>query len=180
VERVVVEKSNFDEGAVDSASESVLVGGASPAPGGGDFDEAGERKGLIEMYGKALESFDRAVLAVAGGGLAISVTFLHDVAPHPVGRSLLWLWIGWIGLALSLSSIIASMLTGHRALEDALRGGKITKFTGYTTALNIAAGLTVVVGLLSLAGFAQINMFDAERTVTTPQAAAPSPCASSR
>jgi hypothetical protein len=153
--------SDFDSGAVVTASENGAPGGGvgPPPPGVGNFDEAGERKALIELYGKALENFDRAVVVISGGALAVSVTFLEKLAPHPVVASLNRLWIGWIGLAISLSSIILSMLAGHRALEDALEGKGLTNFTTLTTVLNFVAGVALVVGLLGLAAFAATNAF---------------------
>jgi hypothetical protein len=134
------------------------VGARALVANGKELDAA-ERASLEELYGKALEGFDRSIVTISGGALAISVTFVHEVAPNPVQSSFTALWIGWIGLALSLSFIVVSMLTGHKSLEDALEGKELTGYTGVTTFFNIAAAAMMVGGLLGLAWFAQDNMF---------------------
>jgi hypothetical protein len=135
----------------------------------GSEPSGAERASLVELYGKALEGFDRSIVTISGGAFAISVTFVHEVAPNPVESSFTALWIGWIGLALSLTFIVISMLTGHRALEDALGGKELTEFTAVTTFFNVAAAAMMVAGLLGLAWFAQDNMF------SKPQVTKPAP-----
>lgn len=128
-----------------------------------------ERKALIELYGKALEGFDKAIVVTSSGALVLSVTFLHDIAPKPPPGSLTSLWLGWIGLVLSLSLMIISMLTGQKALEDALAENKTAVFTTVTTWLNLASAVCLIIGLCGLAWFAQTNVFATQ----WPAAAAP-------
>lgn len=137
---------------------------------------AEERNSLIELYGKALEGFDKAIIVTSSGALVLSVTFLHDIAPKPPPGSLTTLWLGWIGLVLSLSLMIISMLTGQRALEDALAENKTAVFTHVTTWLNLLSAICLIVGLGGLAYFAQTNVFATQ----WPSAGSPTPCASSR
>lgn len=131
-----------------------------------------ERKSLIELYGKSLEGFDKAVVVTSSGALVLSVTFLHDIAPKPPPDSLTTLWLGWIGLVLSLSLMIISMLTGQRALEDALAENKTAVFTTVTTWLNLLSAICLIVGLGGLAYVAQTNVFVNQ----WPAPALPPPC----
>ena len=114
---------------------------------------------IVDLYGKALEGFDRSIVALTGGAIVLSVTFVHDVAPKPITSSLFWLWLGWGSLLFSLTCIIGSMLTGHKAIEETMETGQIKSFTAATTALNIASAIGLIVGLFGLAYFAQANLF---------------------
>ena len=41
------------------------------------------REWLVAAYGEATRSFDKAIMTLAGGALALSIAFVHDVAPKP-------------------------------------------------------------------------------------------------
>ena len=72
-----------------------------------------ERKTLIEMEVRSAESFDKAMITLSAGALGLSITFLHDIAPHP---RLIWLlWIAWGGFILSLLSTLLSFLLSQWA-----------------------------------------------------------------
>lgn len=132
---------------------------------------AEERRSLIELYGKALEGFDKTIVAVSSGAMVLSVTFLHDLAPKPTTASMIPLWVGWGGLLLCLVLIIISMLTGQRALELALEERKeVTRFSTITTWLNVTSAIALILGLGGLAGFAHVNMFQSDAAI------APGPC----
>lgn len=64
---------------------------------------------LSERYGKAL-------LALSGGSLALSVTFLEKIAPHPQNWSLGFLIAGWG----SLIVCVVSELLGMHASQEAI------------------------------------------------------------
>lgn len=61
------------------------------------------RQLLVEAHRKASEAYDKAVMSLAGGALAISITFVHEVAPKPSHKH--WLAVSWGLLALSLSGL---------------------------------------------------------------------------
>lgn len=137
-----------------------------------------ERKSLTELYGKALEGFDKTIVVTASGALVLSVTFLHDIAPNPNATSWTSLWIGWCCLILSLGVMIVSMLTGQQALEAALgeSASKTSVFTTITTGLNLTSAIFLIGGLVGLAWFAQANVFAQK----VPAVSGPIPCTSVR
>lgn len=65
---------------------------------------------LDELAFKTSERYDQWVLSLAGGALAVSITFLEKIAPHPAP------WTLWI-LALSWLSFIVSILAGFYAIH---------------------------------------------------------------
>jgi hypothetical protein len=129
-----------------------------------------ERAAVTELYGKALESFDRLLVMISGGALVLSLTFLHNLAPRPLASTAFWLWVGWGGLVLSLVLIVSSMLTGHKAIEHALENSGRTDYSTATTVLNITSVAFLVAGLIGLVMFAQRNMFASAcpDTITPP------------
>src|SRR5436190_18857803 len=54
------------------------------------------RNDSLEVSGR----YDKAVLALAGGALALSVTFLEKIAPHPRPWTFTFLILAWICLIL--------------------------------------------------------------------------------
>lgn len=118
-----------------------------------------DRKDAQDSYREALLSYDKTIVTVSSGALALSITFLHDLASNPLPSTAVWLWVGWGGLLGSLLVIIFSMLTGHVALERHLKEVPGNWFTGLTTWLNIVAAVGLLVGFFGLAQFAKANMF---------------------
>jgi hypothetical protein len=121
--------------------------------------EAEERRRLTNLHEKMTDSFDRAVMTLAGGALAVSITFIHEVAPHPKHTKVL-AW-AWIFFGLSLVVILWSFLTSERAIakmygqigqEDDIPRGKITGYLNW-----ISAG-AFVVGVAFLVLFAWLNL----------------------
>ena len=129
--------------------------------------QATYREWLVTTEHAASRDYDKAVLALAGGALGLSVTFLHGLVAKPVPCSLVWLGLAWSCLALSLLSILVSILTSQHALRRAIQqvddqtiraasrpGGWLS---GLTEGLNITAALTLVLGLVFLVVFALLN-----------------------
>lgn len=61
-----------------------------------------EREALRKDSLTVSERYDKAILLLGGGALALSVTFLEKIAPHPTPISLLALAIAWLGLITSI------------------------------------------------------------------------------
>jgi hypothetical protein len=74
-----------------------------------------ERTLLIEMEQKSADQHDKAILAVASGGLALSVTFLKDIAPHPLPETLKFLGLSWICFVIGILTILLSFQTSQSA-----------------------------------------------------------------
>lgn len=147
---------------LQAAPETVVAVNVEDSPAATVVVQDPDREGTIDIYKQALESFDRTMINVSGGALAVSITFLHDVAPSPTPWSLLPLIAGWGGLIGSLGAMIISMPVGHKAIELRLAGEDDTKMTTWTTRLNTTSVVTLFVGFLGLAAFAGMNMFAAK------------------
>jgi hypothetical protein len=110
----------------------------------------------------ASTAFDKAVTTLAAGGLALSITFVHDIAPEPVktGR----LAIAWTAFTLTLLFSMASFLTAgyaHRHLIKQLDKGQELTLGGWGVAthiLNLLSALGVTAGAAFMAYFAFANL----------------------
>jgi hypothetical protein len=120
----------------------------------------GERNRLLLLHQKATDSFDRAIMTLSAGALAISITFVHDVAPHPRHTSVLG--FSWLCFALSLLLILWSFLTSERVVVrmvnqldaevDNIPPGKLTDWA------NWASAATFILGVILLVIFAWLNL----------------------
>jgi hypothetical protein len=113
------------------------------------------RSGLLE----ATRSFDKTILTLAGGALALSVTFIGEV----VGKdpsSTNWLIAGWGSLVASLVINAVSYLTAERSFYNALhkRDQNALRWNRLTVMLNALSGGGLGLGLLWLALFAFRNI----------------------
>lgn len=61
-----------------------------------------ERDALREDALQSGERYDKAILSLAGGALALSVTFLEKIAPHPFGWTYGLLGLAWLCLILAI------------------------------------------------------------------------------
>jgi hypothetical protein len=120
-----------------------------------------ERARLVDHRLKASESFDRMVVTLAGGALGLTITFIHDIAPHP---RLLWsIYTGWALLALSLLFILLSYLTSIAAHDDIIEQmdeyvPSVRRPRQWTTWLNRSAAVLLVLGVIFVVTFACYNL----------------------
>ena len=73
------------------------------------------------LRGESLEisgRYDKSVLFLAGGALALSVTFIEKIAPHPFPWSFGILLIAWIFLILSVMLELHALATSQNALHQ--------------------------------------------------------------
>ena len=125
------------------------------------------RTSLLDLEQKMQASFDKAVMALSGGALGLSFTFLRDVAkanPLNFSRCLLAAWICW---GLSVTCVLCSFLTSAIALRHATKqtyaklidieivGGRFNTITKY---LNYAGGALFFLGLVFIVIFIGANM----------------------
>jgi hypothetical protein len=126
------------------------------------------RNHLVEARHSAMEDYDRAVLTFASATLALSVTFLHEIAPTPKPGTTWAVLAAWLLLGGSLVSTFLSIGTGIVGLGGAIKDfddGKTEKlerpggnWARSTDVLNVAAGIGFVLGLVLLSWFAAQNM----------------------
>jgi hypothetical protein len=132
-------------------------------------DQSGLKKyrdWLVSADYETSNAYDQAVMTLSGGALAISITFIHDIAPSPHPGTLSWLGTAWCAFGASIASILISKLTSQWALRKAMRqtddltiyshrpGGG---FSYLTNGLGIFAGLAFLIGVSTLAVFAVLN-----------------------
>ncbi len=73
------------------------------------------RKNLNDSLYQISDSFDKTIITLAGGALGLSITFIHEIAPHPDPTTLPTLTTAWAFLVAALLSILLSLLTSQRA-----------------------------------------------------------------
>ena len=128
----------------------------------GDEWASSWRDHLVSADHQASRDYDRTVTTLASGALAISLVFIHDVAPHPgyIG----WVVAAWGGFGLSLLLILASFLTSMDALRSEIRAldenrdTDLTFSTTTTMRLNRGAMVALVLGVVCLVLFAGLNL----------------------
>jgi len=130
-----------------------------------------ERSTLIEIEQKSADQHDKAILTISMGGLAVSVTFLKDIAPHPLPGTLWSIGVSWFFFVASMLTILASFLTSQiacrrqRDLLDELyqhgtRGAerKADWWASLTHRLNVVSYILVFLAVGFLAFFSWLNL----------------------
>lgn len=114
---------------------------------------------MVRRHGQLSDAYDRAVLTLSAGALALSVTFAGRLVKRPLDDS--WaLGVGWGLLVVSVLAITFSYipsLTGHTRVlqgrdDDAAEVGK------WADRLSIGGGVALALGLALLAFFAFKNL----------------------
>ncbi len=75
------------------------------------------RSESLEISGR----YDKSVLFLAGGALALSVTFIEKIAPHPLPWSFIILLVAWILLILAVMFELHALATSQNALHQQIR-----------------------------------------------------------
>jgi hypothetical protein len=125
------------------------------------------RQGLIDTQRKLNESYDKLLVTLSGGALALSIAFLKDVigSNEIVNPSLLL--ISWACFVVSLAAILGEILFGIHAHKNAIKqiddgtiyeqkvGGKSSNLS---TILHWSAAASLLVGLVLISIFAFYNL----------------------
>lgn len=125
------------------------------------------RKELLKLEQQMQSEYDKAILALSGGALGVSLTFLKDVCIKQGvhgGGFLLTAWMCW---GLSVTCTLASYYTSTKALRHAVKqtddrliylelaGGCLDRATKW---FNIFAGLLFLAGVVSIVIFVAQNL----------------------
>lgn len=114
------------------------------------------------------KSFDQSIVALAGGALGLSMTFVERFAPAP--QSTWFLGASWVSFVLALLAVLVSYEVGQAAyreeqdiLQQAMDGNHKAldaepRYTRWTARTNRLAIGFLVLGLLALARFVYINL----------------------
>lgn len=124
------------------------------------------RTHLVEARQKAFEDFDKTVLTLSGGALAVSITFIKDLlgsGPLYAKAFLLTSWSCWgTSLLTVLVSHYLSQLTLNRAIKEIDAGSRSQRpggmFRLFTLILNGLSGFLFVTGLIFLIVFVSGNL----------------------
>ena len=134
-----------------------------------------ERTLLIEMEQKSADQHDKAILAVASGGLALSVTFLKDIAPHPSPETLKYLGLSWTCFVVGILAILLSFQTSQSAcrkqrdfLDNLYQNGSDSqadknRWASWTNWLNWASYVLVFFAVVFFTFFSWLNLGKGDR-----------------
>jgi hypothetical protein len=150
-----------------------------------------DRQAYLKESLEISDRFDKAILALSGGSLALSLTFIEKIAPSPLDWSLWFLFVAWLlltfsvlfgiyALAASQMAIqreIAHLDQSYREFLEAYKTGDVltipnslpygNRAVGITQSLNILSLICLGFGILLLCVFSLINLH--ARTVASPQ-----------
>ncbi|MFA5529198.1 MAG: hypothetical protein WDA11_00885 [Thiohalomonadaceae bacterium] len=142
------------------------------------------REGLIETQRRLNESYDKLVVTLAGGALALSVAFLKDVVQFSDVVYPKLLITSWMLFVLSLAGILGEILFGIEAHKTAIKqidagtihNGKVGgKFSRLSTYLHRTSAAALLIGLMLLSIFAYLNTGEGDVREETPAEAATKP-----
>ena len=130
---------------------------------------------LTALEQKAYEDYDKALLAVSGGALAISIAFVKNIVGHDSYQHSYLLIFAWISWTLTILVVLGSFLMSQRALRKAIAqldteeketelGGIADRITGY---LNVTAGILFFVGVIFMVSFASLNLGESNVEATS-------------
>ncbi len=126
---------------------------------------------LLDARDRVRAAYDKAVLALSGGALALSFVYIRDVVgddgPIVAGNVLVW---SWISFAVSIAAILVAMLTSQEALRVTIRrvyDKKLPALEGgwhtiVTTFLRAFAAASFVLGVVLLALVLRQNLGEEE------------------
>lgn len=127
-----------------------------------------ERNQLVVSERETAHQFDKAVLTLAAGALALSIAFIEKVAPTPSPCSTYFLIGAWILFCLSILSTLMSFLTSQAAcrqqrdiLDSDIKGGSGCNSNAAATLtliLNYVSITFFIIGVFSLITFSTINI----------------------
>jgi len=119
------------------------------------------RRHLVESRQKAFEAFDRTLLTLSAGGLALSLSMVKELSL--AGRSSFNLMLGcWIFWLLSMTCTLVSFFASTQALGKAIHqvddgeavGRKVGgRWTTVVNVLNLAAMICFVAGSIFVVWF---------------------------
>jgi len=168
-----------DAAVVRSSPNSTELKVPSPSPALDEGSATGltedvylqERTTLIEIEQKSADQHDKAILTISMGGLALSITFLKDIAPQPLPGTVWSIGTSWSLFVASMLAILASFLTSqvacrrHRDLLDELFqfGTRETErkadwWSSLTHWLNVISYILVFTAVGFLAFFSWLNL----------------------
>jgi hypothetical protein len=78
-----------------------------------------QRKLLIDLQHQSSQSFDKTIVTLAGGALALSLTFIRQIVPEAMPGTTVFLALAWLFLILSLFATLLSLFTSQLGMIKA-------------------------------------------------------------
>jgi hypothetical protein len=135
-----------------------------------DSDMEKYRQGLVDSIQKLNENFDKLLVTLSGGALALSITFLRDCVGSDQATHTYILFVSWILFVLSLTFILSEILFGLQAHKKAVDQvdeeliRKVKRVGGVYSLLSAGcrwlAAISLVVGLVLVCVFTYFNIED--------------------
>lgn len=122
---------------------------------------------IINAEKETQDAYDKAVISLSGGALAVSFAFVKDIiTPETICSKglLIWAWISW---GLSICAMLGSYFTSHLALRKTLKQINNNKLycshvggtSDYITSiLNMLGGLLFLAGVILISVFVKLNL----------------------
>lgn len=129
-------------------------------------DRSEYREFLIATQSKLNENYDKLVVTLSGGALALSMTFISDIVNLGQLSDEKLLLFSWGLFVLSIASILGEILFGIHAYKRAVRqldsnedASNIGGWFGFfSTCLQRLAALSLLAGLITISYFVYLNM----------------------
>lgn len=127
-----------------------------------------ERENYTKGARDAYQRFDQTIVALSGGSIVLSITFMKDIGHIP--SSLPWLFAAWGSFLVASLCAFISLLTSAEtdrerrkqldctAWEGQCDETKAERFGRITTGLNYAALTTCILGVILIIVFATYNL----------------------
>lgn len=126
---------------------------------------------LVDTMQKVSESYDKTIITLSGGALALSFTFIKNFIDEKQIFNPELLFFSWVLLASSLSTVLLSLFFARLAFKKAIEqvdNGTIynTKAEGtygrITSILHSSGAVLLIAGLFLLGGFVYANLGDSK------------------
>ena len=124
------------------------------------------RESLVRGFHANQRSYDRTILTLASGGLAISIAFYKNFIGEDQALSLVYLNWAWICWVISLITLLVGYILGQLAnlkaikqYDDNYTGRKWGGGYNYiATGLNWFAGISLITGIILMMCFVSYNL----------------------
>lgn len=119
------------------------------------------------LHYQATQNYDKYLITLSAGALALSLTFLSTILKDTTLSYRWLLFIAWIGWGISICCILYSFWTSkhsHSITLDQIERGTIHNervggiFSVCTKILNETAGITFIIASISICFFIGLNM----------------------
>jgi hypothetical protein len=146
---------------------------------------ANARTELLERQFSNSEAYDKAILSLSSGFLALSLTFIKDIVPRAQLAHTWLLYLSWGTLAAAVIATVVSFRVSNGAIEAQLARAhryyierdedafKTTPIAKLVEGLNIFSGVAFIGGVVLTAIFVTLNFIGANPVSNKPQGGGP-------